>query len=247
MKMPRLPVAPSACRKLPPRATADRRGVERADPFGCAACADRPAARGAHPAKVLHVASVARRTASTAGGKRPLLLGLDANCEIFDPLYKHDHLARPYKVVPNTAAAGDFGDGLTWTIRIKPGIYFVVSHSRAGSASSSPRITSIRSKRLIDPKLRPTTRRSSTIGWSARKDAIAAASKSGAFDYAARFEAQAIDRYTLRLKLTYPAYDLVADLTSSATAAVARGSGQGLRRPERLGDGEPLWAPAPTD
>ena len=45
---------------------------------------------------------------------------------IFDALYTFDYLARPPKVVPNTAAAMPeiSADGKTWTIRIKQGIHF---------------------------------------------------------------------------------------------------------------------------
>ena len=48
------------------------------------------------------------------------------NRAIFDPLYRYDYLARPYKLVPNTAAAMPEirPDGKTWTIRIRKGIYF---------------------------------------------------------------------------------------------------------------------------
>ncbi len=48
------------------------------------------------------------------------------NRAMFDALYRYDHLARPYKLVPNTAAALPeiSADGIDWTIRIKPGIYF---------------------------------------------------------------------------------------------------------------------------
>ena len=42
---------------------------------------------------------------------------------IFDGPYRYDHLARPYRIVPNTAVALPeiSADGLAWTIRIKPG------------------------------------------------------------------------------------------------------------------------------
>src|SRR5256884_3963171 len=45
---------------------------------------------------------------------------------IFDTLYGFDYLTRPYKRVPRTAAAmPEITDrGRTWTIKIKPGIYF---------------------------------------------------------------------------------------------------------------------------
>ena len=45
---------------------------------------------------------------------------------IFESLYNYDYLARPFKLKPNTAAdmpevSEDFR---TWTIRLRPGIYF---------------------------------------------------------------------------------------------------------------------------
>ena len=45
---------------------------------------------------------------------------------IFESLYNYDYLARPFKLKPNTAAempevSEDFR---TWTIKIRPGIYF---------------------------------------------------------------------------------------------------------------------------
>src|SRR5438105_12078141 len=45
---------------------------------------------------------------------------------IFDSPYTLEYLARPYKVKPNTAAGMPevSADGRTWTIRIRPGIYF---------------------------------------------------------------------------------------------------------------------------
>ena len=78
-------------------------------------------------------------------------------------------------------------------------------------------------KRLIDPKLRSNNAQILDDRLVGAKAAIDAAKKSGAFDYDAPLEgAQAIDRYTLRLKLTFPAYDLLPDLTGSSTSAVAR-------------------------
>ena len=48
------------------------------------------------------------------------------NRVIFDPLFRYDYLARPHKVIPNTAAALPEAsrDGTEWTIRVKPGIHF---------------------------------------------------------------------------------------------------------------------------
>jgi ABC-type transport system substrate-binding protein len=48
------------------------------------------------------------------------------NRVIFDPLYSYSYLARPYTIAPNTAAAlpDISADGKTWTIKVKPGIFF---------------------------------------------------------------------------------------------------------------------------
>ena len=45
---------------------------------------------------------------------------------IFDALYTFDYLARPHRIIPNTAAAMPeiSADGRTWKIRIRQGIYF---------------------------------------------------------------------------------------------------------------------------
>lgn len=67
---------------------------------------------------------------------------------IFDSPLTYDFLARPAKIVPNTAVAlPEVSDDFrTLTVRLRPGIFFQ-DHpaSRAGSANSSRRITSIRS------------------------------------------------------------------------------------------------------
>ena len=83
------------------------------------------------------------------------------NRVIFDPLYNYDYLARPYKIVPNTAAALPeiSADGMTWTIKIKPGIYFSDDPAFKGKKRELTATDYVYSwKRLIDPKLRSTQR-----------------------------------------------------------------------------------------
>jgi ABC-type transport system substrate-binding protein len=148
------------------------------------------------------------------------------NREIFDALYRYDFLARPYKVVPNTAVALPqiSADGLTWTIKIKPGIYFTddpVFKGKKRELTAADYVYSF--KRLIDPKLRSSNSQILDNRLVGAKEAIEKARKTGNLDYDAPFEgAQAVDRHTLRLKLNFPAYDLLADLTTVFTAAVAR-------------------------
>jgi oligopeptide transport system substrate-binding protein len=148
------------------------------------------------------------------------------NRAIFDTLYRYDYLARPYKIVPNTATALPeiSPDGKTWTIKIKPGIYFADDPAFKGKKRELTAADYVYSwKRIIDPKMR-----SNNLQIFDRKilgaDAVLAAAKeNGKFDYDAPMEGlRAIDRHTIRLQLNFPSYDLMAELTTASTSAVAR-------------------------
>ena len=181
--------------------------------------------RSADASKVLHVAFIAPETGFDPQAASDLYSNY-VNRQIFDALYAYDYLARPYKVVPNTAAALPeiSADGLTWTIRIKPGIYFSDDPVFKGKKRELIAADYVYAwKRLIDPRLRSYNVSVLDDRLVGAKDLIDAAKKTGRLDYDAAFEgAQAIDRYTLRVKLNFPAYDLLADLTGVPTAAVAR-------------------------
>src|SRR5438128_3447890 len=145
---------------------------------------------------------------------------------IFDTLYSFDYLTRPYKRVPKTAAAlPDISDGgRTWTLRVKPGIYFADDPAFKGRKRELTAADYVYSwKRLIDPRVR------SPFSWFQQDKIVGAdpiveaAKKSGRFDYDASIEGlQAIDRYTLRLKLKEPDYIMHGYMTQSPMAAVAR-------------------------
>ena len=175
--------------------------------------------------KTLHVAFVAPENGFDPQATSDLYSNY-VNREIFDPLYRYDYLARPYKVIPNTATTLPevSADGLTWTIKVRPGIYFADDPAFKGQKRELTAADYVYSfKRLIDPRLRSSNAQIFDDRLIGAKEAIDAAKKNGKFDYEAAFEgAQAIDRYTLRFRLLYPAYDLLADLTSAASAAVAR-------------------------
>jgi oligopeptide transport system substrate-binding protein len=175
--------------------------------------------------KVLHVVFVAPENGFDPQATGDLYSNY-VNREIFDPLYRYDYLARPYKVIPNTAAALPeiSTDGLTWTIKVKPGIYFTDDPAFKGKKHELTAADYVYSwKRLIDPKLRSINAQIFDDRVVGAKAAIGAAKKTGKFDYDAPLEGfQVVDRYTIRIKLNYPAYDLLADLTSSGAAAVAR-------------------------
>src|SRR5436190_12407080 len=132
------------------------------------------------------------------------------NRVIFDPLYKYEYLARPYKLVPNTAAAlpDISADGKTWTIKIRPGIYFADDPAFKGKRRELTAADYVYSlKRLLDPKMRSNFLQI-VEGRFVGAEAVAATARSGGdFDYDAPIEGlQAIDRYTLRFKLNFPDY-----------------------------------------
>ena len=79
------------------------------------------------------------------------------NRHVFDALCYYDSLARPYKLVPNTAAGMPeiSPDGLTWTIRLRKGIYFApdpVFNGQKRELTADDYVYAW--KRLLDPKVR---------------------------------------------------------------------------------------------
>ncbi|HEY3179404.1 MAG TPA: ABC transporter substrate-binding protein [Casimicrobiaceae bacterium] len=145
---------------------------------------------------------------------------------IFDTLYVFDYLARPYKLVPSAAAAmPEIADGgRTWTIRVRPGIYFADDPAFKGTKRELTAADFVYSwKRLIDPRMR------SPFAWILERKIVGidalidAARSSGKFDYDAPLEGlQAVDKYTIRVKLKDPDYILGSYLSHGAMAAVAR-------------------------
>jgi ABC-type transport system substrate-binding protein len=148
------------------------------------------------------------------------------NRVIFDPLYKYDYLARPFRLVPNTAAAlPDIStDRRTWTIKVRPGIYFAddpVFEGRRRELTAADYVYSI--KRTLDPAMRSNSLNAYEGRFVGADAVVARAREGGKFDYDAPIEGlQALDRYTLRLKLNFPDAELLSNLTVSGSAAVAR-------------------------
>src|SRR5438552_17484059 len=182
-------------------------------------------AHAADPNKVLHVAFPIAETGfdPQAGGDA---YSNYVNRVIFDPLYGYDYLARPYRIVPNTAVALPeiSADGKTWTIRVKPGIYFADDPTFKGVRRELTAADYVYSwKRVLDPKMRSISNLVFDGKLVGADTVVAAAKATGKFDYDTPIEGlQAIDRYTIRLKLNYPSYELLSDLTTAATAAAAR-------------------------
>ena len=145
---------------------------------------------------------------------------------IFDTLYAPDYLARPYRNVPSTAVSMPeiSADGTTWTIRVKPGIYYAddpVFHGKKRELTAQDYVYAW--KRLVDPKIR-SPNAYYVAGQVVGLDAAAEKAKAnGKFDYDSEIEGlRALDRYTIRLKLVEPDYPLFDSLTQAPMAAIAR-------------------------
>jgi oligopeptide transport system substrate-binding protein len=145
---------------------------------------------------------------------------------IVDPLYVFDYFARPVRMVPNTAAALPqvTDGGRTYTIRVKPGIYFASDPAFRGKRrelTAEDYVYSI--KRIFDPKVRSYwiyVFEGNLVGLD---DVLPATRKSGTLDYDAKIEGlQALDRYTLRISFKRPNYGFEWWLTTVYFSAVAR-------------------------
>ncbi len=144
---------------------------------------------------------------------------------IFDPLLGYDFLARPAKLVGNTASLPEITDGgATYTLRLKPGTHFADDPAFGGrprELTAHDYVYSI--KRLFDPKLRSKWLflvEGKIVGADA---AMNAAKASGRFDYDRPIAGlEALDRYTIRIRLANPDYSFGFVLAMPATAALAR-------------------------
>jgi ABC-type transport system substrate-binding protein len=145
---------------------------------------------------------------------------------IFEPLLTYDYFALPARLVPAAAEALPevSPDLTTYTIRLKKGLRFADDPAFGGRSREVTAQDYVYSwKRLLDPKVRSYfvhVFENRLVGGDA---AIAAARRSGAFDYDAPIEGlAAIDRYTIRVRFAEPYFGFRHWLTSVTFAAVAR-------------------------
>jgi len=142
------------------------------------------------------------------------------NINAYDTLYSYKYLARPYEVKPNLAV--DFPDisedGLTYTIRIKQGVYFIddpaFPDGKGRELVAEDFVYSI--KRHFDPSTRP----QGAWLWQGRIVGLDEWKEAGS-DYSADIEGlQALDPYTIRIRLIRPYPQLVYTLTQGYSAIV---------------------------
>jgi len=153
--------------------------------------------------------------------------------QIYESLYEYHYLKRPYELKPCLAASMPrvSADGLTYTIPIKKGVYFqddpcfVATGGKGRELTAQDFVYSI--KRLADQANDPR-------GWWLLKGKIVGldefheisverAAGGEKMDYEMPVEGlEAVDRYTLRIRLTEPFPQLKYALQMSYTAAVPR-------------------------
>ena len=148
------------------------------------------------------------------------------NEAIFDPLLTYDFLARPVKLVPNTAVAMPeiTEQGKVYTFKIKPGIFFADDPAFGGKKRElTSQDYAYTLRRLFDPKNR------SPWLWYVDGKIIggnevgAAATKSGKFDYDQPIAGiETPDKYTLRLRLKDTDYNFIYIFATVQTGAMAR-------------------------
>ena len=149
------------------------------------------------------------------------------NSAMFDPPLAYDYLARPAKLVPNTLVAMPevSADGLTYTFRVKPGIYFADDPAFGGRKRELVAADYIYSmKRVLDPRL-SASQLGELEGYIAGSDeALAKARKANRLDYDAPIEGlKVVDRYTFQVKLTQPLFIFIYNFADCRIAcAVAR-------------------------
>jgi oligopeptide transport system substrate-binding protein len=145
---------------------------------------------------------------------------------IFDPPLEFDYRARPVKVRPATLATLPeiSADGRTYTLSVKPGIYFADDPAFGGKKrelTAADYVYSI--KRLVDPKIASPNYYLVENKIVGMKPAREAAEKSGKFDYNREVPGlKTLDRYRLQIVFEKPEYEFLYDLTTVSFAAVAR-------------------------
>jgi oligopeptide transport system substrate-binding protein len=159
-------------------------------------------AHGADPSKILRITFQAAETGFDPVKVSDYYSGTVIEA-IFDPLLTYDYLARPAKLVPNTAAALPqvTDQGRTYRVTVKPGIHFAddaVFKGRKRELTALDYAYSLR--RFLDPKNRS--------------------------PYAFLFEGIAAietpERYSLVIRLKQPDFNFSHVLAFSLSGAVAR-------------------------
>jgi ABC-type transport system substrate-binding protein len=149
------------------------------------------------------------------------------NQSMFEAPLTYDYLAQPVKLKPGVAEGLPeiSADGTTYTVRIKPGIYFnddPAFNGRKRELVAADFIYSI--KRVLDPKVRGSQIADVEPYVVGAEEAASNARKTGKFDYDAPIEGlRVLDKYTFQVKIKSPVYVFIYKLADCRIAcAVAR-------------------------
>jgi ABC-type transport system substrate-binding protein len=179
----------------------------------------------ADPGKVLRIAFPVAETGFDPVRVSDLYSNI-VNEAIFERLLTYDYLARPAKVIPMTAEAmPEVSDGgRTYVLHLRRGIYFApdpVFKGKRRELTAEDYVYSF--KRFADPANRAPYGFMIQGRIEGLDEAIEEAKKTGKFDYDATIPGMvALDKYTLRFKLTKVDYLFPYTLAHVPFGAVAR-------------------------
>jgi ABC-type transport system substrate-binding protein len=149
------------------------------------------------------------------------------NQGMFEAPLTYDYLARPLKLRPQTLESMPqiSADGRTYTLRVKPGIYFAddpAFNGRKRELVAADYVYSM--KRLLDPKVRASQQGEVEPYIVGAEEAATKARKTNRFDYDAPLEGlKVVDKYTWQVKLKSPLYVFIYNFADCRiTCAVAR-------------------------
>jgi ABC-type transport system substrate-binding protein len=138
---------------------------------------------------------------------------------MYDAPLKYDYLARPAKLKPNVATGMPelSADGTTYTIHVKPGIYFIDDPAFNGKRRELVAADFIYSmKRVLDPKVRASQVAEIEPYVVGAAEAAAKARKENKFDYDAPIEGlKVVDKYTFQVKIKAPMYVFIYKFADS--------------------------------
>jgi ABC-type transport system substrate-binding protein len=141
---------------------------------------------------------------------------------IFEALYQYDHLARPAKIKPLLAQGmpASSADFRTWTVRVRPGIYFADDPAFKGTRREvTAKDFVFAFQRHADPATKSPNwgffdAQLGFVGLAEVRKAALDGNKP--FDYDAPIEGlQALDRYTIQFKLREPRPRFIEQLAGS--------------------------------
>jgi ABC-type transport system substrate-binding protein len=149
------------------------------------------------------------------------------NQGMFEAPLTYDYLARPLKLRPQTLESMPqiSADGRTYTLRVKPGIYFAddpAFNGRKRELVAADYVYSM--KRLLDPKVRASQQGEVEPYIVGAEEGATKARKTNRFDYDAPLEGlKVVDKYTWQVKLKSPLYVFIYNFADCRiTCAVAR-------------------------